>query len=86
MTKTKRVRFRADVLAKKAKAAGDDTNYAISVRTGLRECTVSRLLAGAVTPSLDTVCAVAVAYGTTLDELVDGLKAVVPVQRTEAAA
>ncbi|MFI9026390.1 helix-turn-helix domain-containing protein [Streptomyces sp. NPDC053560] len=60
----------AAVLSKRALAAGDTTHYAIAERAGVRESTISRLLAGRTAPSLSTLIAVADAYGMTLDELV----------------
>ncbi|MFF4388508.1 helix-turn-helix transcriptional regulator [Streptomyces sp. NPDC001552] len=85
---SKLYRFKAEVLAQKAKAAGDSTNFLIAVRTGVRESTISRILNEHTTPSLETACAIASAYGTTLDDLVACLTATVtvPAQRTEAAA
>ncbi|MFJ7592459.1 helix-turn-helix domain-containing protein [Streptomyces sp. NPDC097617] len=80
------LRFRADVLSKKAQAVGDTTNFDIAVRTGVRESTISRLMAGLTMPTVGTLGAIAVAYGTTLDDLVAGLVAKVPVSRTEEAA
>ncbi|MEU1815218.1 helix-turn-helix transcriptional regulator [Streptomyces roseifaciens] len=79
------LRFRAEVLTRRAAAAGDHTNYAIAQRTGLRESTISRLIAGRTTPSLPTLGAIATAYGTTLDDLVAGLRGI-PAQRGRAAA
>ncbi|MDX2919697.1 helix-turn-helix transcriptional regulator [Streptomyces sp. NE06-03C] len=83
----KPLRFKADVLSEKATAAGDVTMYDIAVRTGVRESTISRILSGRSTPTLATLAAVAVAYGTTLDELVDGMARppAVPAQRGAAA-
>ncbi|MGW5930562.1 helix-turn-helix domain-containing protein [Streptomyces anulatus] len=84
----KPLRFRADVLTQKAEAAGDVTMYDIAVRTGVRESTVSRTLSGRSIPSLSTLAAYAMAYGTTLDDLVDGMvlpSAAVPAQRGAAA-
>ncbi|MEV3895404.1 helix-turn-helix domain-containing protein [Streptomyces anulatus] len=84
----KPLRFKADVLTQKAEAAGDVTMWDIAVRTGVRECTVSRSLSGRSIPSLKTLAAYAMAYGTTLDDLVDGMalpSAVVPAQRGAAA-
>lgn len=60
----------AAVLRKKAEAAGDTTHYAIALRAGVRESTISRLLNGRTAPSLATLIAVADAYDMTLDELV----------------
>ncbi|MEU6929037.1 helix-turn-helix transcriptional regulator [Streptomyces sp. NPDC046374] len=80
------LRFRADVLTKKAQAAGDTTNFLIAVRTGLRESTISRLMAGLTMPTVPTLGAIASAYGMTLDDLVAGLVAAVPAPRTEEAA
>ncbi|MFJ2206038.1 helix-turn-helix domain-containing protein [Streptomyces microflavus] len=83
----KPLRLKADVLNQKAEAAGDLTMYDIAQRTGVRESTISRLLSGRTTPTLSTLAAVATAYGTTLDELVDGLiqpSAAVPAQRGAA--
>ncbi|MCX4550532.1 MULTISPECIES: helix-turn-helix transcriptional regulator [unclassified Streptomyces] len=71
MTTTTAYRFRADVLAAKAAAASDMTHYAIARRTGVVESTISRLIAGRTMPSLPTLGAIAAAYGTTLDDLVD---------------
>ncbi|WP_019548515.1 helix-turn-helix domain-containing protein [Streptomyces sulphureus] len=65
-------RFRVDVLTKRASAAGDITLYAIALRTGLRESTISRLMSGRTVPSLTTLVAVADAYGCSLDDLVIG--------------
>ncbi|GGZ23915.1 hypothetical protein GCM10010387_16470 [Streptomyces inusitatus] len=89
MTMTNALAFRSDVLIKKARAAGDTTLYAIAVRTGVRESTISRILAGLTIPTLATLASIATAYGTTLDELVERgscLLAAVPTQRGEAAA
>ncbi|MFJ5890397.1 helix-turn-helix domain-containing protein [Streptomyces californicus] len=83
----KRLRFKAAVLNEKAEAAGDLTMHDIAKRTGVRESTISRLLSGRTTPTLSTLGAVAAAYGTTLDELVDGVipsPAPVPAQRGAA--
>ncbi|MFE0766136.1 helix-turn-helix domain-containing protein [Streptomyces smyrnaeus] len=65
-------RFCADVLTKKATAVGDTTLYAIALRTGVRESTISRLVSGRTVPSLATLVAVADAYGCSLDDLVIG--------------
>lgn len=62
--------FSADVLADKALAAGDITHQAIAHRIGVRESTIYRLLAGRTTPTLETACRIARAYGTSLDDLV----------------
>jgi transcriptional regulator with XRE-family HTH domain len=78
------LRFRPDVLLDKAKAAGDLTHYAIAQRIGVRESTISRLVAGHTTPNLPTLGAIASAYGTTLDDLVTRVVVTVPAQRTEA--
>lgn len=67
---TTTLRFRADVLAQKAEAAGDRTHYAIAERTGVRESTISRIIAARTIPTLPTLVAMAIAYGTTLDDLV----------------
>ncbi|MFZ4266512.1 helix-turn-helix domain-containing protein [Streptomyces arboris] len=82
----KPLRLKADVLNRKAEAAGDLTMYDIAQRAGVRESTISRLLSGRTTPTLSTLAAVAVAYGTTLDELVDGMARppAVPAQRGAA--
>lgn len=72
--------FRADVLARKAKDVGDTTHYAIALRTGVRESTISRLLSGQTVPTLSTLIAVADAYDMALDELV-GRTRIVPTQR-----
>lgn len=89
MTTTTALTFRGDVLVAKAAAAGDTTMLAIAQRSGVRESTVSRLLAGRHTPTLPTVVAFAVAYKTTLDDLVQwpGQRpaVVVPGQRSEVA-
>lgn len=79
------VRFRPDVLTARAEAMGDTTHYSIAVRTGVRESTISRLMAGRTTPTLPTLGAIASAYGTTLDDLVR-LASSIPAQRAEAAA
>lgn len=78
------LRLHAQYLSEKAEAAGDKTNIAIAVRTGVRESTISRLMTGRTTPSLATLAALAAAYDTTLDDLVVGLAARVPAQRAEA--
>lgn len=81
--------FRTDVLTTKAKAAGDTTLSLIAQRTGVQESTISRLLAGRTTPTVATLAAIADAYGTTLDDLVQrpsSPKRAIPTQRAEAAA
>lgn len=85
---TTTLRFRVDVLTDRARALGDETHYAIAQRAGVRESTISRLVAGRTVPSLPTLAALAAAYGTSLDDLVTGLTqptVAVPAQRTGAA-
>lgn len=87
------LRFRVDVLTKKAEAKGDHTHYAIAQRIGVRESTISRLMAGRTIPNLLTLAALAGAYGTSLDDLVERgtgttpvqLALTVPAQRSSAA-
>ncbi|MFJ3545387.1 helix-turn-helix domain-containing protein [Streptomyces rubiginosohelvolus] len=84
----KPLRLKADLVSAKAQAAGDVTMHDIAVRIGVRESTVSRLLSGRTTPTLPTLARIALAYGTTLDDLVDGMAApsvAVPAQRGAAA-
>ncbi|WP_433856747.1 helix-turn-helix domain-containing protein [Streptomyces kronopolitis] len=66
------LRFRADVLTTKAEAVGDTTHYAIAQRAGVRESTISRLVAGRTVPTVATLFAIADAYGIDLDDLVTG--------------
>ncbi|MFB8348004.1 helix-turn-helix domain-containing protein [Streptomyces niveus] len=66
------IRLRADILRERAVKAGDETAGAIARKTGVRESTVSRLLAGRTTPSLSTLVAMRSVYGISLDDLVHG--------------
>ncbi|MEV6565952.1 helix-turn-helix domain-containing protein [Streptomyces kronopolitis] len=66
------LRFHADVLTDKAGSLGDTTHYAIALRAGVRESTISRLLGGRTVPSLATLVALADAYNCALDDLVLG--------------
>ncbi|MCX5326369.1 helix-turn-helix domain-containing protein [Streptomyces sp. NBC_00120] len=66
------LRFCADVLTKKAEAVGDTTHYAIAQRAGVRESTISRLVAGRTVPTVATLFALADAYGIDIDHLVTG--------------
>lgn len=68
---TTTLRLRVDVITDRAAARGDLTHHAIAMRTGLRQSTISRLVAGQTVPSLPTLAALAAAYDTTLDDLVD---------------
>lgn len=64
------IRLRADVLCKKADAAGDITTIAIARRAGVDASTVSRLIAGETTPTVATLLALGDAYQISLDDLV----------------
>ncbi|QKW07015.1 helix-turn-helix transcriptional regulator [Streptomyces sp. NA04227] len=66
------LRFCADVLTKKAESVGDLTHHAIAQRAGVRESTISRLIAGRTVPTVATLFAVADAYGIDIDDLVTG--------------
>ncbi|WP_381792825.1 helix-turn-helix domain-containing protein [Streptomyces niveus] len=66
------IRLRADILLERADKAGDETAGAIARKTGVRQSTVSRLLAGSTTPSLPTLVALSTAYSISLDDLVHG--------------
>ncbi|GHA93965.1 helix-turn-helix domain-containing protein [Streptomyces chryseus] len=64
------IRLRSDVLNAKAEEAGDHTSLAIATRAGVRNSTITRLLAGETTPSIATLVRLRDAYGLdTLDEL-----------------
>ncbi|MCY0947998.1 helix-turn-helix domain-containing protein [Streptomyces sp. H27-S2] len=64
------IRLRTDVLNAKAEEAGDHTSLAIATRAGVRNSTITRLLAGETTPSVATLVRLRDAYGIdTLDEL-----------------
>lgn len=65
----------ADVVRAAATQLGDRTDYAIARRLGLRQSTVSRLMAGRTVPTVTTLVAVRDAYGITLDDLVVTAKA-----------
>lgn len=58
-----------EAVQRAAKAKGDHTNRSICARTGLHEVTLSNLLTGRRSPSLDAVMRVATAYDTTVNEL-----------------
>ncbi|MGE7437984.1 helix-turn-helix domain-containing protein [Kitasatospora sp. NPDC001175] len=62
-------RLSREAVREAAKAKGDHTNRLISDRTGLHEVTLSNLLSGRRSPSLDAVMRVAKAYGVTADAL-----------------
>ncbi|MFC9604626.1 helix-turn-helix domain-containing protein [Streptomyces niveus] len=81
------IRLRTDILRACANKAGDETAGAIARKTGVRQSTVSRLLAGSTTPSLPTLIAMRAAYSISLDDLVNsGEAAPVAQVPSEAAA
>lgn len=64
------IRLRTDVLNERAQAAGDTTKLAIARRIGASNSTITRLLAGSTTPTVETLVALRDAYGLdSLDEL-----------------
>jgi transcriptional regulator with XRE-family HTH domain len=87
--KLHRYRLNAAVLRKKAKAAGDTEQREIARRTGLDEGALSRLLAGTRSPSLETVVALAAAYGGPIEDLLtnpDGTPLRIPAQAVRTVA
>ena len=62
---------RTKALTSAAARAGDLTAYAMAHRIGVRQSTISRILAGRTVPSLPTIGALALAYGLKLDDLVE---------------
>jgi transcriptional regulator with XRE-family HTH domain len=62
-------RLSREAVQKVAKAKGDATTRSISARTGLHEVTLSNLFNGHRSPSLEAVMSLSVAYGATVNEL-----------------
>ncbi|WP_328427813.1 helix-turn-helix domain-containing protein [Streptomyces sp. NBC_00443] len=87
--KPHRYRLNADALREKARAAGDTEQREIARRTGIDEGALSRLLAGTRSPSLETVVALAAAYGGPIEDLLtrpDGTPLRIPAQAVRTAA
>ncbi|XVV39460.1 helix-turn-helix domain-containing protein [Streptomyces sp. CA-100214] len=86
-----RVRLNAKALREKAEAVGDTGQAEIARRSGIDPGALSRLLAGTRSPSLETVVALAAAYGGPIEDLLsrpDGTPLRIPAQaaRTATAA
>ena len=64
-------RLRSARLHEVAAARGDHSNYAIAKRTGLNQTTLSRICRGVATPATQTLLTLAIAYGLSIDELID---------------
>jgi transcriptional regulator with XRE-family HTH domain len=88
-SKPHRYRLNAEALWAKAREAGDSGQREIARRTGIDEGALSRLLAGTRSPSLETVVALAAAYGGPIEDLLtrpDGTALRIPAQAVRTAA
>jgi transcriptional regulator with XRE-family HTH domain len=86
---TGRYRLNGTALRAKAHEAGDTSQRQIARRSGIDETTLSRLLEGARVPSLETVVALATAYGGPMEDLLtgsDGSPLQIPAQATRTHA
>ena len=86
-----RYRLNGEALRAKAKAVGDTEQTEIARRSGIDPGALSRLLAGTRSPSLETIVALAAAYGGPIEDLLtrpDGtpLRIPAPAARTAAVA
>jgi transcriptional regulator with XRE-family HTH domain len=64
-------RLRSARLQEAAAARGDHSNYAIAKRTGLNQATLSRILRGIARPATKTLLTLSLAYGVSVDELIE---------------
>ncbi|WP_454613256.1 helix-turn-helix domain-containing protein [Streptomyces collinus] len=84
-----RYRLNAKALREKAEAVGDTGQTEIARRSGIDPGALSRLLAGTRSPSLETVVALAAAYGGPIEDLLsrpDGTPLRIPAQAARTAA
>ncbi|WP_328638460.1 helix-turn-helix transcriptional regulator [Streptomyces canus] len=84
-----RYRLNAQALRAKAGAVGDTEQLDIARRSGVDPGALSRLLAGTRSPSLETIVALAAAYGGPIEDLLtrpDGTPLRIPAQVVRTAA
>ncbi|MGA5202707.1 helix-turn-helix domain-containing protein [Streptomyces variegatus] len=86
-----RYRLNGEALWAKARTFGDTEQTEIARRSGIDPGALSRLLAGTRSPSLETIVALAAAYGGPIEDLLtrpDGTPLQIPAQaaRTTTAA
>ncbi|MFE7928377.1 helix-turn-helix domain-containing protein [Streptomyces sp. NPDC057456] len=82
-------RLNGDELQKKAEALGDTSQRAISLRAGVPESVLSRLLDHTRSPSLETLISLADAYDSPIEALIirpDGTPMQIPSQAARTAA
>jgi transcriptional regulator with XRE-family HTH domain len=87
-TRPDRYRLNGAALRAKAEAVGDTQQREISRRSGVDETILSRLLEGGRSPSLETVVALAAAYGGPIEDLLtrpDGTPLRIPTARPASA-
>lgn len=88
-SRSDRVRLNAKALREKAEALGDTEQTEIARRSGIDPGALSRLLAGTRSPSLETIVALAAAYGGPIEDLLsrpDGTPLQIPAQAARTAA
>lgn len=88
-SRPERYRLNGPALRAKAEEVGDTEQRLIARRTGIDEGALSRLLAGSRSPSLETIVALAAAYGGPIEDLLtrlDGSPLQIPAQAVRTAA
>lgn len=86
--KPDRYRLNGEALWAKAREAGDTSQREIARRCGVDEGALSRLLEGTRSPSLETIVALAAAYGGPIEDLLnrpDGSPLQIPAQAVRPA-